>query len=297
MPDISLLMNRQLQILKNSPNGQKKIKKADSKHLIYLNLFPYFVDPVTFGGTYEDYVEAFINKVALPFVSWDIYPITTAGIKTEWYKNLEIMRTVCMRHNLPFWTFALATPHTTSITYPTPTIEQLRLQLYTGLAYGSQGLQYFTFWCPPRYDRAFDYHEAPISDEGVRTHVYELTRTVNREIQNRAFVFLDGTVEAVNHLGGPLPEGTHPLTTLPKGGDTLNVINGGITVSQINNKGRRFLVLVNRSWEEPADLNLHFSAKAKLIRRDGTETSANLYETLTRIAPGDASIYEILSNK
>ncbi len=124
----------------------EKIKKADSKHLIYLNLFPYFVDPVTFGGTYEDYVEAFINKVALPFVSWDIYPITTAGIKTEWYKNLEIMRTVCMRHNLPFWTFALATPHTTSITYPTPTIEQLRLQLYTGLAYGSQGLQYFTFY-------------------------------------------------------------------------------------------------------------------------------------------------------
>ena len=38
----------------------EKIKKADSKHLIYLNLFPYFVDPVTFGGTYEDYVEAFI---------------------------------------------------------------------------------------------------------------------------------------------------------------------------------------------------------------------------------------------
>ena len=137
-------------------------------------------------------------------------PIYWSGIKTEWYKNLEIMRTVCMRHNLPFWTFALATPHTTSITYPTPTIEQLRLQLYTGLAYGSQGLQYFTFWCPPRYDRAFDYHEAPISDEGVRTHVYELTRTVNREIQNRAFVFLDGTVEAVNHLGEPLPEGTHP---------------------------------------------------------------------------------------
>ena len=110
-------------------------------------------------------------------------------------------------------------------------------------------------------------------------------------------MFLDGTVEAVNHLGEPLPEGTHPLTTFPKGVDTLNVINGGITVSQINNKGRRFLVLVNRSWEKPADLNLHFSAKAKLIRRDGTETSANLYETLTRIAPGDASIYEILSNK
>ncbi len=273
-----------------------KIKKADSKHLLYLNLFPYFVDPAVFGGTYEDYVEAFIQKVALPFVSWDIYPITTTGIKAEWYKNLEIMRDICMRHNLPFWSFALSTPHTTSITYPTPTIEQLRLQLYTGLAYGAQGLQYFTYWCPPTYDRAFDYHEAPISDYGVRTHVYELTRTVNREIQNRAFVFLGGKVTAVNHLGDPMPEGTRPLATLPQGVDTLAITNGGITVSQISNDGRRFLVLVNRSWEQPADLNLHFSAKAKLIRRDGTETSANLYETPTRIAPGDAAIYEILSD-
>ena len=73
-----------------------------------LSIFP--LTPLLSEEHTKNYVEAFINKVALPFVSWDIYPITTAGIKTEWYKNLEIMRTVCMRHNLPFWTFALATP-------------------------------------------------------------------------------------------------------------------------------------------------------------------------------------------
>lgn len=274
-----------------------KIKQADNKHLLYLNLFPYYIDPGTFGGTYENYVETFITKVALPLVSWDIYPITTTGIKKEWYHNMEIMREVCMRHNMPFWTFALSTPHTTSITYPVPTIEQLRIQLYTGLAYGAQGLQYFTYWCPPPYDRAFDYHEAPITDFGERTHVYELTRTVNLEIQKRAYVFLGCTVTDVNHIGDPLPEGTRPLTTLPAGVDTLSIINGGALVSQISNNGHKYLVLVNRSWESPADLNLHFSAPAMLIRRDGTKTSANKYETLTRLAAGDVAIYEILANK
>lgn len=271
-----------------------KIKKADSSKLLYLNLFPCMTSSDILGGTYEEYVEAFVNKVKLPFVSWDIYPVTTIGINHRWYENLETIRRVCLRHNLPFWAFALSTPHSTSVTYPTPTIEQLRLQLYTGLAYGAQGLEYFTFWCPPHYDRQFDYHEAPVTELGDRTHVYELVRTVNHEIQNRAFVFLDGKVTAVNHLGETLPQGATRLTTLPEGVDTLNVKNGGIVVSQITNKDRKFLVLVNRSWEEPVDMNLHFSSPARLIRRDGSETSANLYETLTRIAAGDVAIYEIL---
>ena len=273
-----------------------KMKKADPGKLLYLNLFPCMTDAGTLGGTYEEYVEAFINKVNLPLVSWDIYPITTIGVNHRWYENLEIIRKSCLRHNLPFWSFALSTPHSTSVTYPTPTIEHLRLQLYTALAYGAQGLQYFTYWCPPPYDRRFDYHEAPISDTGIRTHVYELTRTVNHEIQNRAFVFLGGKATAVNHLGNPRPQGTTPLTTLPTGVDTLSVLNGGIVVSQIANGNRRFLVLVNRSWEQPVDLKLHFSSPAKLIRRDGSETSANRYESLTRIAAGDVAIYELQKN-
>lgn len=275
----------------------KRIKKADDKHLLYLNLFPYFApnftDSATFGGTWEDYIERFVNEVALPFVSWDIYPVTTKGIRPYWYRNLEVMRKVCERHGLPFWAFALSVPHTAgAATYPMPTLEQLRLQMYTNLAYGAQGLQYFTYWCPPPYDRGCDYHEAPIDDHGVRTDGYEVTRTMNLEIQKRAFVFLGCKVKAVNHLGGEIPEGTTELATLPQGVDTLRVLNGGIVVSQIENGGRRFLVLVNRSWQDPADLRLHFSVPARLIRRDGTSAPMSLYESLTRIAPGDVAIYE-----
>lgn len=64
-------------------------------------------------------------------------------------------------------------------------------------------------------------------------------------------------------------------------------------MSQIENDGRRFLVLVNRSWQEPVDLRVHFSAPATLIRRDGTTAPMSLYESLTRIAPGDVAIYEV----
>lgn len=273
----------------------KRIKSVDTKHLIYLNLFPYYnyVDRSTFGGTWEDYIERFINQVSLPFVSWDIYPVTTDGIRPFWYGNLEVMRRVCERHGVPFWAFALSVPHTAGATYPMPTLEQLRLQLYTNLAYGAQGLQYFTYWCPPPYDRGCDYHEAPIDDHGVRTNGYEVTRTINLEIQMRAFVFLGCKVKAVNHLGGKIPERTTELTTLPQGVDTLQVLKGGIVVSQIENDGRRFLVLVNRSWQEPVDLRVHFSAPATLIRRDGTTAPMSLYESLTRIAPGDVAIYEV----
>ena len=44
--------------------------------------------------------------------------------------------------------------------YPHPTLATLRLQMFSDLAYGAQGLQYFTYWTPVNSE-GFDYEFGP----------------------------------------------------------------------------------------------------------------------------------------
>ena len=78
-------------------------------------------------------------------VSFDNYPVTNEGVRQLWYENLMIIAEESEKAGLPFWAFAMSVPHWN---YPVPTLASLRMQMYTNLAYGAQGLQYFTYWTP-----------------------------------------------------------------------------------------------------------------------------------------------------
>ena len=120
----------------------------DNEHFCYLNLFPTgpkeHLDQLGVKS-YREYVSRFDEQVPLPFLTFDHYPITRDGLKAEWYENLEEFSDEARKAGKPFWAFALATSHGP---YPVPTPAMLRLQVYSDLAYGAQGIQYFTYWTP-----------------------------------------------------------------------------------------------------------------------------------------------------
>ncbi len=64
-------------------------------------------------------------------------------IHNKWYENLEQIRHYSILKNKNFWAFANATVFDL---YSQPTIASLKLQMYSNLLYGAQGLQYFTYW-------------------------------------------------------------------------------------------------------------------------------------------------------
>src|SRR5437868_3488260 len=82
-------------------------------------------------------------------------------------------------------TFALTVAHGP---YPIPTIEQLRVQVFSDLAYGAQGIQYFTYWTSK--SDTWNFHEAPIDVSGKRTAVYDRVKQMNAEIRALSPVFL-----------------------------------------------------------------------------------------------------------
>ena len=141
----------------------KKIQAVDNKHFCYVNLFPNFADSTQLGTTnYKEYVQEYIRQIPVQFVSFDYYPVMKDRLSKTWYENLELIATESKKADKPFWAFALTTNYDNDHVTP-QTIAAMRLQVYSNLAYGAQGIQYFTYWsatsvnapsgeppCPPR---------------------------------------------------------------------------------------------------------------------------------------------------
>ena len=261
-----------------------QIRSLDNNHMIYLNLFPnYGVRDIS----YSEYVHSFIDLVHLPMLSFDYYPVTTDGIRETWWNNLEIISTEAADADLPFWAFALSTAH---FSYPNPTLASLRLQFYTDLAYGAQGLQYFTYWCPT--PETGDYHDAPVDRDGNKSPQYDLLKKMNAELQARAPVFLGAKVVLVCHTGETLPPGVTELTKLPEAVTYLNTRGKGAVVSVLENGRYCYLVLVNRSLNEGIDYDIAFSKRVDVIDNNG-KASIRLprKKNTFRLGRGDCAIY------
>ena len=264
----------------------KRIMDTDPNHTCYLNLLP------TYGfkslDEYRNYVHRFVEDVPIQLVSYDHYPVVNDTLRGDWYPNLEIVAEEAKRVNRPFWAFALATAHGP---YPVATVASLKLQMYSNLAYGAQGLQYFTYWNPGT--ETWDFHEAPITLEKKRNSVYDRVREVNQELQARAFVFVRSKVLSVNHLGKDIPELTKRLETLPPKVTKLDTHDKGAVVSLLEKEGKQYLVIVNRSLHDQMDLTITFEPGVLRIRKDGTKVAADKYVDTLLVGPGECEIFEL----
>ena len=263
-----------------------KIRKADPDHFIYLNMLPYGVNEADLGDTYENYVRRFIEEIGPGVVSFDNYPISYGGVNPTWYHNMEIMRRESEAAGLPMWGFLLCSAHDS---YPYPQKRFLRAQAYTNLAYGAQGLEYFTYWSPGER-----YSKAPIDSDALRSFTYEEVREMNMEIHAREFVFAGSSVEGVWHTGETVPEGTVRLDTMPSGIKSLDTHGQGAFLSVLRNGDSRYAVVVNRSIDDYLGVDIEFdNPDAGFIRKDGSLQPCSLYQSYWRAEPGSALIFKL----
>lgn len=267
------------------------IRAADSTHLCYQNLFPYYGDELleTIGAaSYEEYLRKF-SEIPLPQISFDFYPIWDYDIRPTWYYTLEAVRRESLRTGVPFWAFVLSTPH---VGYPQPTLEMLRLQIYSNLAYGAQAIQYFTFRTPPP-DDTYDYHNGPITLEGQKTETYNIVRDMNSEL-HEAIPFFDGcTVERVGHLL-EVPLGTERFNGAPRGLRRLKVVGTrGAVVSVLRQGDKRYLAVVNKDFETDLRVDIAFSSPRRpLWPKAFAKAPAASSQSLT-LSGGNLLIFEL----
>ncbi|MCL2742229.1 MAG: hypothetical protein FWE67_00085 [Planctomycetaceae bacterium] len=288
----------------------KKVQAVDSKHGSYINLYPNdlcverFFDKEVLESMkkegknpYAEYVALFLKEVPVPYLSFDHYPITQKdgvnSIKVQWYENLEIIAAASQKAGMPFWAFALSNAHRNPGSapgdpYPIPTVGDLKLQMYSNLAYGAQSLQYFTYWGMKK--EWMEFQGAPMTADGKRTEIYDRIKVVNDEIQTLAGVFLDSKVISVRHTGEQIPQGTKRLEQLPPKIKTLET-DGGAVVSLLEKGNRQFLVIVNRECQKTMKLTITTDADVQKVLKDATVVPASTYTDTTVVDAGDAVIF------
>ncbi len=266
----------------------RKIESVDNKHYCYLNLLPTYAGLEALKAkSYREYVNLFIKDVNLPFVSFDHYPIVgDSSVRGDFYENLEIVADESRKAGKSFWAFALTTAHDP---YPIATTASLRLQVYSNLAYGAQGIQYFTY-CTP-IGTIWNFNHAPITETLQRSEVYDRVREMNKEIKALSFVFLGASVCSVSHTGDNIPAGTKPLENLPKPFTSVSSDGEGVLVSELENNGVNYLVIVNRDLNRNQKITVECDDSVSRILKDGTVVPAKQYTSVLDIDAGDALIY------
>lgn len=270
-------------------NWAKRVNAADPKHFCYVNLLPNYATPAQLGtNDYRDYVNKFAKEVPLHFLSYDSYPLTSAaGVYEKWHQNLEIFSDEAKMAGKPFWGFAQSVLFDDF--HEEPTLATMRVQMFTNLAYGAQGLQYFTYWTP--VSSAEDFRGAPISLGGKRTVVYDNIKLLNQEIKNLSGVFYGSKVISVKYAGKETPTGTSRLSLPPAPLKILETGGKNAIISTLENGTKRFIVIVNMDYKASMKLTILGDDNLKKVLKDGSIVPASVYETTFDVEPGDMAVY------
>ena len=269
-----------------------RIKALDSKHPCYVNLLPNYVTNKDLGtSSYQEYVKQFIDQVPVQLVSFDNYPIigsTNLSVRERWYENLETISSEARKAEKPFWAFALTVAHGP---YPVPTLAALRLQVFTNLAYGAQGIQFFSYWTI-NDPGGYNFNNAPIALDGTKTKVYYDLQAITAEIKSLSGVFLGAKLLSVAHTGTVIPLGTKRLTALPAVISVLKTEGIGAVVSILERNNEAFLVVVNRDFTKSMKLTIKCASVVNRVSKDGSSAPVSGKTENITVAPGDVTVFK-----
>ena len=271
----------------------KRIRALDPKHPVYMNWFGIVADKMRWYGvpTFDEYLDTSVRELTTGLYSFDVYPILTPRIKTRplvrsssalfldknWYASLEAVSTRSRRTQTPFWAFASIVPIRNHRQYdnPAPTQAHLRLQHYSNLAYGAQGIQYYDFRPSARSVEDYLLDGAPLAPDGKITPSYWRLAEVNRELVARSWVFLGSVPVCVRHAGS-IPDGT---TAYAHERDCPKFVrefkpDGELLISILKRKKGTAFVVVNRDPNAVSAFAARFAPGVKMVLRDGSSVPA-----------------------
>lgn len=247
------------------------VKKAEPQMMAGINIYPEMGEKTLGAPNYRAYVEEYVREVNPPYISYDFYPIRVdkqgkVKVEDSFYRTVGIVSDVARESGRPFWGYVLCNKHWS---YPTPKEEYIRFQAFSNLAYGAQGLSYFTYFYPDFDIGTFSC--TPIDSLGNRTPTWQMVANVNREIHALEKIFLGAKVDKVSFTGLNVPDWCRRLRKLPEPFGILSSGNAGVIVSEFTNAGRRYLMLVNRDVTARQSLRLTRHQAVTRIMPDGSE--------------------------
>lgn len=219
--------------------------------------------PYKYPDDYPRYVRAFVETVDPPVLSFDFYGLVqqedgSVAVAPRLFQDLALWSEVSVETGKPLWFYAAACQRDQMAE---PTRATISFQVYTAIAYGAKGIQYFMardFTGGP-----VDFTGAPLRADGTPGPLFEAFKNLNGEISSLSEAILPLTVQQVVHTA-PVPpesEAFEPgMASLADAPDDL------ILALHHDPDGRRYLVVVNRDLSAQRDVTLEFAEALAVVR-------------------------------
>lgn len=195
---------------------QSRFEQVTDK-IMHVNLLPYVEDANMLGvPTYGEYLDSYCASVDNDFISMDIYPFYEKAegermrysMSQDWLKNLEMIQTRASEHCLEHWQCVQGQKvfgHSKE-----PDYFDMRMQIYTSMAYGAEVFQYYCYFTPKE-----SVLPCLIDKDGTQTSLYADAKKINDEIHAFGKMFVHfasgwkgvlpvGACEDFDRLSSPL---------------------------------------------------------------------------------------------
>lgn len=280
--------------------------KKDPKHLPYINLSALHTFNPRTG--YDEFVGKYIETVKPALVSWEHHqqirgwpPPGAVGTLDEgtYWTNLEIIRQRCTEAGIPY------NQSIVSIKYPVGdrtlrecTEADLRWQVYTSLAFGSRGIQYFTYWHAKEIATG---DTAIMAKDGRPDKKYEYIKRINQRIA-RLGPTLTKLVCTGAYCGGePMPPGG---VELADDAPVKRIEGGRVVIGCFHDgAGKRYIFPVNRTVKFVVTTKMTLDAKVESVSEISQDTGEVMESTTltggglqVQLQPGEGKLY-LLNDK
>lgn len=236
--------------------------KDDNTNLIYINLVG--VIDKTFTGPFtkfSDYLDLIQQKFRPEIWSFDYYPILVKDGKVKidyetFYSVLEDFKNISNKTGRPFWSYCESMAYKAkSYSRPAATEEYLRFEAFTALAYGAQGIVYWTYG--QRNSNSVEtYTSALVNLNGKKSKAWQSAKKVNAEIKKYNEVFFNCKVKDLKHTGNKTYKGTKKLNGEFGPFKSISGGTSGVIVSDIESAGGNYIVIISRDVEKTQKVTL-----------------------------------------
>jgi hypothetical protein len=264
----------------------QRIRAVDKEHWTYVNLLPTYATPQQLGtATYQEHVERFFAEFPVQIMTFDHYPGMHKAYDTNWYDNLAIISKTCEKAKKPFWGFVLSC----SAAGFDPTPATMRLEAYTNLAFGAQGIQYFTYWYAD--DPGCPLSNHPMTKEGKRGANYEVVKALNQDLIALSPIFVKSKVTQLGTVNATI-SGTQPYKARAPISEVKADGKGALVAVHANHK-REFLIVINRNPAAAMNLDVLFDGKKKISSVDKRGVLHPISDKAVKqpVDAGDVAIY------
>jgi hypothetical protein len=243
------------------------------------------------GTDYENYLDDWIQYSGANYVMYDHYPFRNGYDESNAHFQIaENVRGRGLANNVLYGGYLQSVEIKNSngdIVFRSPTMDEMRWNVYTFLTYGFKKMHWFTYWRPDS-NGGESFNHSAVDYDGTLLTRYSQIQTLSSEMRKLGGTLKDLTSVRVYHTG-TLPSGTTavPGNFFVKPTDLGQpMIIGYFT----NASGRKYIMLTNRDYLNARTLNFNFNPRpsglTEISKTSGSEVSVPGYNA----ALGDLNI-------